>query len=206
QINVGANATVTATAQWAQYSHTITYVANGGSGTMSNTVVKNATSGNTNVTLASDGFTYAGYHFVGWKVGSTVYQPGAKVAVAGNASVTATAQWELNTLTANSVSTQYAVVNKQISFTASSVADPTGVSASSYTASDIKLGNNSSNALTVTASGSTITCKATATGTYTFKLTPSTVDGYTSVPTTVTLVVKPVLQFNNAPTAGIIVS
>ena len=92
---VGGNATVTATTQWATaYTHTITYDANGGTGTMSDTVVRDTVSGDTNVTLAPNGFSYIGYTFAGWSVNDVIYQPNATVPVAGNSTVTATAQWE----------------------------------------------------------------------------------------------------------------
>ena len=79
------------------YTHTIAYNANGGSGSMSNTTVTDYTSGNTNVTFASNGFTRANYNFTGWKISNagTLYQPGNTYAVAGNSSVTAYAQWTL---------------------------------------------------------------------------------------------------------------
>lgn len=93
-IPVGGNATVNAIAQWETiYTHTISYLANGGTGTMEDTVVSNNVSGDTNVTLAPNGFTYVGRTFAGWKVGTTIYQPGESVAVAGNVTVNATAQW-----------------------------------------------------------------------------------------------------------------
>ena len=92
---VGGNATVTATAQWTTaYTHTVTYDANGGTGTMSNTVVRNAVSGDSNVTLAPNGFTYTEHIFAGWSVNDVIYQPNATVPVAGNSTVTAIAQWE----------------------------------------------------------------------------------------------------------------
>lgn len=79
------------------YSHTITYNANGGTGSMGNTTVTDYNSGNTNVTFASNGFTRANHHFTGWKINNTgtLYQPGNTYAVAGNSSVTAYAQWTL---------------------------------------------------------------------------------------------------------------
>ncbi len=103
-VSVRGNSSVTATAQWEQdvvyYSHTIYYNSNGGSGSMSSTSTTNTTSGTTYLTLKSNEFTRSGYHFTGWKIGSTIYQPGQTVGVSGNSSVTAYAQWEQNTYTA----------------------------------------------------------------------------------------------------------
>ena len=94
-VTVGGNATVTATAQWSTaYTHTITYSANGGTGTMADTVVRDTVSGNSNVTLAPNGFTNTGYTFAGWSVNDIIYQPNTQIPVAGNSTVTATAQWE----------------------------------------------------------------------------------------------------------------
>ena len=73
--------------------HAVSYSANGGTGTMSNTVVSNGESGNSDVTLASCGFSKAGYEFVGWKIGNVIYQPGQTVPVEGNTTVNAVAQW-----------------------------------------------------------------------------------------------------------------
>lgn len=98
---VAGNTTVIAIAQWeTAYTHTITYDANGGSGSMYDTVVRNTVSGITNVTLASSEFTYTGHSFLGWSVNGTLYQPGNSVPVSGNTTVMAIAQWSENTLTA----------------------------------------------------------------------------------------------------------
>ncbi len=83
-------------------THTVTYAGNGNTGgSTANTVVTDTNSGNSNVTLAACGFTKSGYTFTGWKIGNTVYQPGQTVSVSGNGSVTATAQWSQNTLSAS---------------------------------------------------------------------------------------------------------
>ncbi|MBR1888607.1 MAG: InlB B-repeat-containing protein, partial [Candidatus Methanomethylophilus sp.] len=74
-------------------THTVTYSANGGTGTTASTVVTDTNSGSSNVTLAACGFSKAGYNFAGWKVGNTIYQPGQMVSVAANTSVNAVAQW-----------------------------------------------------------------------------------------------------------------
>ncbi len=84
------------------FTHTITYNGNGAtSGSVANTVVTDTNSGNSNVTLANNGFYKAGYTFGGWSVGGVTYQPGSAIAVGGNASVTATAVWIENTLSAS---------------------------------------------------------------------------------------------------------
>ena len=91
-----------ATAQWEQsYTHTVRYLANGGSGTMENTVVTDAISGDTNVVLAECEYTKTNNQFTGWLVDGTTYQPGDTVAVAGESVVNATAQWNENTLSAS---------------------------------------------------------------------------------------------------------
>lgn len=79
------------------YTHTITYNGNGASnGSTPNTVVTDTNSGNTNVTLANNGYTRPGYTFTGWNVNGIVYQPGQSIPVGPNATVTAYAQWVLN--------------------------------------------------------------------------------------------------------------
>jgi len=192
--NYDSEFTLTIVAVASSYTHTVTYAANGGSGTTANTVVTDQTNGNSSVTLASNGFTKSGYHFVGWKVGNTVYQPGAKVSVGANATVTATAQWEANTLTLGSVAKQYAVAGHNVTFTVSAMSNPSGASISFAK-------SNVSNGLTVSISGNVVTCSASTPGTYTFTLTASAT-GYTSASTTVTVQVVPVLAFTNSPTAG----
>ena len=76
------------------YTHTISYSANGGTGTMTTKTITDNTSGDTPMVLDNNGFTYENHRFVGWKVGNDVYQPGAQIQVGGNSTVTATAQWE----------------------------------------------------------------------------------------------------------------
>ena len=100
-VPVAGDTIVTATAQWdvITYSHTIVYNANGGTGTMTNTVVIDTNSGNSNVTLATNDFENTGYDFAGWLVNGSILQAGQSVAVAGDSSVTATAQWTLSEYT-----------------------------------------------------------------------------------------------------------
>jgi len=176
------------------FTHTVAYDANGGSGSTANTVVTDQVSGASNVTLASNGFTKSGYHFIGWKIGNTVYQPGQTVSVNGNASVTATAQWEQNTLTLGTIAKQYAVAGKSVSFNASATSNPSGA-----TITFAK--SNASSGLNVSISGNVVTCSAANAGTYTFTLT-AIASGYTSSSTTVTVQVVPVLAFTNSPSAG----
>lgn len=137
---------------------------------MSDTVVTDTAGGASSVTLASNGFTYTGYHFTGWLVNGTVYQAGTDVSVPGDSSVTATAQWARNTLAFGSMDTVEAVVGKAVSFTVSAASDPAGAGiAYSY--------SNPSSGLTVSISGSTVTCTAsTAQRYHTFTLTASATD------------------------------
>lgn len=178
------------------FTHTVKYSSNGGTGSMSDTVVTDTVDGNTSVTLASNSFVKSGYHFVGWKVGSTVYQPGEKIPVGANASVTATAQWEVNSLTIKTIPTQYSVAGKNVSFSVSVISEPSGASVT-YSKSNVSSGLN------VTINGSTITCSASAPGTYTFVLTASA-NGFQTDSRTVTVTVVPVLAFANTPAIGVI--
>ena len=197
-ITVEGNAEKTATAQWSliTYDHKITYAANGGSGSMGDTSVTDNSSGNSNVTLSQCTFTKTGYHFSGWSVNGTVKQPGDTVSVAGNATVTATAQWTANALTIGSIEKQYAVAGKTTSFAATAASDPSGATIT-YTSS------NASSGLTVSINGSTVTLSSSLVGTYTFTLTASAAN-YTSSSTTVTVQFVPVLEFTNSPSVGII--
>ena len=97
--SVTGQTTVYASFREITYDHTVSYAANGGTGAMADTVVTDTVSGESEVTLAGCGFTKAGFRFTGWKVGTTVHQPGDKVSVAGDASVTAVAQWQEITYT-----------------------------------------------------------------------------------------------------------
>ena len=89
---------------------------------MSDTVVSNNVSGTTNVTLANCTYTRIGYTFTGWLVSGTLRQVGDQIPVNGNATVSATAQWSQNTLTAsvnNIIGYSEEVYTNQISATAS---------------------------------------------------------------------------------------
>ena len=86
QVTITSNQTLYA--QWTQFQHVIHYNANGGSGTMTDSVVSDANPYGTPVTLKSCEFTKTGYHFTGWlvTVGTTsivgeIKQPGQTVNV-----------------------------------------------------------------------------------------------------------------------------
>ena len=76
------------------FSHTIHYIANGGTGSMDDTMILDNVSGSTPMVLANNGFSKEGYLFKGWLVGTELKQPGAQIQVPGNQTVNATAQWE----------------------------------------------------------------------------------------------------------------
>ena len=178
------------------FDHKVAYAPNGGSGSMTDTVVTDNNSGGSSVTLQPCTFTKTGYHFTGWSVNGTVKQPGDTVSVNGGSTVTATAQWAANALTIGSIEKQYAVVGHSITFTASASSDPAGASIT-YSKS------NASSGLTVSISGSSVTMSSNQVGTYTFTLTASATN-YTSSSTTVTVQFVPVLEFTNSPSVGII--
>lgn len=79
-----------------QYTHTIYYDANGGSGSMNPTVVTDYNSGSTNVTLAGNGFTPpAGHYFSYWWMDNgEPKNPGDVISIVGNTSWTAYAIWD----------------------------------------------------------------------------------------------------------------
>ena len=185
--------------QAVSYTHTVTYSANGGTGSVSSTVVTDTNNGNTNVTLAANGFTKAGYTFIGWKVGNTTYQPGQNVPVGANGTVTATAQWSQNTLnaTANNIS---------------------GVSGQAYSN---QIGASANNGGTVSyavksCTGGTATVNSSGLVTYTAPSVSSTTSFTVTVTVTgtfaqggnltrvvlFTVTVDPVLSFTNAATSG----
>ena len=85
-------------AQWERMAYTVTFDANGGSGTMSS-VEKNY---NEDLVLPANEFTKTGYNFKGWATsanGSVVYGDGAKYTA--NASATLYAQWEAKIIQIN---------------------------------------------------------------------------------------------------------
>jgi uncharacterized repeat protein (TIGR02543 family) len=94
---VGNASNHTLYAQWSINTYTVTFNANGGSGTMSNQT------GNYNTTapLTLNAFTRTGYTFSGWNTvsggGGTGYADGANYTFTAN--VTLYAQWSINTYT-----------------------------------------------------------------------------------------------------------
>lgn len=100
---------------------------------------------------------------------------------------------EQNEITIHELDTQYAMVNKSMSFNAGADISPSRDI--TYSVSDV------SNGLTVTVSGSAITVSSTTAGTYTFTLTASATN-YPSDSTTVTVIVDPVLSYVNSVTIG----
>lgn len=96
-----ADETITLYAQWADDKYTISYNANGGSGSMSSKVVKKADT----VKLDKNTFSKTGYHFVGWSKkadgSGTIYSDEKQVQGLANDGQTITlyAQWTLNNYT-----------------------------------------------------------------------------------------------------------
>ena len=185
--------------QAVSYTHTVTYSANGGTGSVSNTVVTDTNNGNTNVTLAANGFTKAGYTFIGWKVGNNTYQPGQSIPVGANGTVTATAQWSQNTLnaTANNIS---GVSGQAYSNQIGASANNGGTV--SYAVKSCTGGNatvNSNGLVTYTApsvsSTTSFTVTVTVTGTF-------AQGGNLTRDVSFTVTVDPVLSFTNAATSG----
>ena len=197
----GADFTMTVIAVDVNHNHTITYSGNGNTGgSTANTVVSVSGTNAANVTLASNGYTKTGYTFTGWLVNGTVYQPGATISVAADATVTATAQWSQNTVSATA-STLYgktdASYTHQISASANNGGSITSYaikSATGVTASVSASGLVTYNCPAVT---STTTYSLTVTVTGTFS------DGSTiSKDVTFDVLVDPVLDFTNSVTDG----
>ena len=190
--------TVTMNVASAYSSHTIAYSANGGAGSMANTTVTD-TNSYSNVTLAANGFNRAGYTFAGWNVNGTVYQPGQQISVGPNATVTATAVWSENTLTAS----------------ANNIA---GVSGHSYTNQISAVANNGATFTYAVKSCSAGTASVNGNGLVTFNapsvsnetdvnvvitVTAQYPDGQTkSVDAAFSVMVDPILTFTNSATNG----
>ena len=208
---IGANATLSLTYgayNWTynlyvvqtSVSHTIAYSGNGSTGgSTASTVVTDTNNGSTNVTLAASGFSKTGYTFAGWLVNGNVYQPGQTVPVGANGTVTATAQWSQNTLsaTANNIS---------------------GVSGQAYSN---QIGASANNGGTVSyavksCTGGTATVNSNGLVTYTAPSVSSTTSFTVTVTVTGTfaqggsltkdvsfsVTVDPVLSFTNSATSG----
>lgn len=114
-IAVVGGQSVTAVAQWEEdpkYTHTITYeMGTGNGGSTPDTVITDYNNGLTSVILAPNGFTKTNYHFVGWLVDGSVYQPGDSVDVIGNGSLTAVAQWEEDERFSHSISYDKGIID-----------------------------------------------------------------------------------------------
>lgn len=181
-------------------NHTVTYSGNGNTGGSTvDTVVTASGSDAVSVTLASNGFTKTGYSFTGWLVNGTVYQPGDTVSVAADATVTATAQWAENTLSA-------------------SAKDIDGISALSYSNQISALTNNGGTLSYAVKSCSGGSATVNGNGLVTFKC--PTVSSTTSYTVTVTVTatfadgskltqdvsfsvsVDPIFDFTNSVTSG----
>ena len=185
--------------QAVSYTHTVTYSANGGTGSVSNTVVTDTNNGNTNVTLAANGFTKAGYTFIGWKVGNNTYQPGQSVPVGANGTVTATAQWSQNTLnaTANNISgVSGQAYSNQIGASANN-GGTVSYAVKSCTGGTATVNSNGLVTYTAPSVSSTTSFTVTVTVTGTFAQ-----GGNLTRDVSFTVTVDPVLSFTNAATSG----
>ena len=90
-VSINLNADITLYAQWEDIVYTISFNANGGTGTMANITKK---VGET-FTLPENGFTAPSAHkFIGWKVNNTgdLLEPGASITITADLSLVA--QWE----------------------------------------------------------------------------------------------------------------
>ncbi len=181
------------------FSHTVVYDGNGGTGSVANTVVSDQNSGNSNVTLAANGFSKSGYSFAGWKIGNVTYTPGQTVAVAGNASVTAVAQWSQNTLSATA--------NNLSAVSGMTYGNQVGASANNGATISFAVKSCTGGTASVNSSG-LVTYKAptvSSTTSYTVTVTATATygDGQTmSRDVSFTVSVDPVLSFTNAATNG----
>ena len=185
--------------QAVSYTHTVTYSANGGTGSVSNTVVTDTNNGNTNVTLAANGFTKAGYTFIGWKVGNNTYQPGQSIPVGANGTVTATAQWSQNTLnaTANNISgVSGQAYSNQIGASANN-GGTVSYAVKSCTGGTATVNSNGLVTYTAPSVSSTTSFTVTVTVTGTFAQ-----GGNLTRDVSFTVTVDPVLSFTNAATSG----
>ena len=207
---IGANATLSLTYgayNWTynlyvvqtSVTHTVAYAGNGNTGGSTASTVVTDTNGTSYVTLAANGFTKTGYTFTGWLVNGSVYQPGQSVQVGTNATVTATAQWSQNTITASA--------NNISGVSGQAYSNQIGASANnggslSYAVKSCTGGNasvNSSGMVTYTAptvnSTTSYTVTVTVTGTF-------AQGGNLTQDVSFTITVDPVLSFTNAATSG----
>ena len=180
-------------------NHAVHYDANGGTGSMDDSVVTNDINGNSDVTLSPNGFTRAGYTFTGWKIGNELYQPGQIIPVGPATTLTAQAQWSENTLTVsadNLSALSRMSYGNQISAVASNGASL------SFAMKSCTGGNASVN------SGGTVTYEApTVTSTQTYSVTVTVTATFADASTIAKdvsffVTVDPVLSFTNAATSG----
>jgi uncharacterized repeat protein (TIGR02543 family) len=169
------NASVTLYAQWTANSYTVTFDANGGSGTMASETE------NTPTALTTNTFTRTGYTFSGWNTAAdgtgTSYSDGASYAF--NASVTLYAQWTANSggsggssgsgPTAPGTPTDLTVTagNGQASFTWSAPSSNGGAAITAYTVTCSPSGSvtvsGTSATITGLTNGTAYTCSVVAT-------------------------------------------
>ena len=208
---IGANATLSLTYgayNWTynlyvvqtSVSHTIAYSGNGNTGgSTANTVVTDTNGGASTITLSSCGFTKTGYFFTGWLVNGTVYQPGQTVSVGANQTVTATAQWAANDISAT--------VNNISAVSGMSYSNQIG--ATTNNGGTLSYGVKSCTGGTATVSSNGLvtyhapTVSSTTSYTVTVTVTGTFGDGSTvSKDVSFTVSVDPVLSFTNAATSG----
>jgi len=181
-------------------THTIAYSGNGNTGgSTANTVVTDTNGGASTITLSSCGFTKTGYFFTGWLVNGTVYQPGQTVSVGANQTVTATAQWAANDISAT--------VNNISAVSGMSYSNQIG--ATTNNGGTLSYGVKSCTGGTATVSSSGLvtyhapTVSSTTSYTVTVTVTGTFGDGSTvSKDVSFTVSVDPVLSFTNASTSG----
>ncbi len=92
------NASLPLYARWTLNNYTVTFNANGGTGTMSNQTIAYLASAN----LTTNAFTRTGYTFAGWATtsgGTVAYANSASYTMSAAANVTLYAQWTLNNYT-----------------------------------------------------------------------------------------------------------
>ena len=119
KVLVNAGETATAVAQWTlnaaavPYSYSLTYMPNGGTGTMTDVTESGNTPAPLAITLDANGYTRSGYTFTGWRIMDGAYvinygyrdfdgvllQPGDDVLAYADREVIAIAQWESTSVT-----------------------------------------------------------------------------------------------------------
>lgn len=122
--NYTANAAATLYAQWSIITYTVSYNANGGSGTVANQTKNYGQS----LTLASSGFTRSYYTLDGWATsanGSVAYELGASYT--GNSALALYAHWKVNAPgnPSSVAATRISDTNASVSWTRATGADVT---------------------------------------------------------------------------------